>query len=61
MYPTTKEIVFVKKKVDYCILSDCCLTFHQNLRDALDNMFDARIPALWRKVNTIFRDHNTEY
>ena len=22
----------------------------QNLRDALDNMYDARIPALWRKV-----------
>ena len=22
----------------------------QNLRDALDNMYDARVPALWRKV-----------
>ena len=25
----------------------------QNLRDALDNMYDARIPALWRKVRPL--------
>ncbi|CAG2246085.1 DNAH [Mytilus edulis] len=24
---------------------------HENLRDALDNMFDARVPNLWRKIS----------
>lgn len=28
----------------------------QNLRDALDNMYDARIPALWRKVRPFFKE-----
>ena len=23
----------------------------QNLRDALDNMYDAKVPGLWRKVS----------
>ena len=23
----------------------------QNLRNALDSMYDARVPALWKKVN----------
>ena len=26
--------------------------FPKNLRDALDNMYDARVPAFWRKVKT---------
>lgn len=25
-------------------------SFFQNLRDALDNMFDAKVPHLWGKV-----------
>ncbi len=29
---------------------DGTIIMSENLRDALDNMYDARIPALWKKV-----------
>lgn len=34
-------------------LKEAILTLHdfQNLRDALDNIFDARVPNLWRKIS----------
>jgi len=31
-------------------LMDICV-YLQNLRDALDNMFDAKVPNLWRKIS----------
>ncbi|KFQ24224.1 Dynein heavy chain 8, axonemal, partial [Merops nubicus] len=45
--------------MEHCILSyyrDCCssyiiISFLQNLKDALDNMYDARIPQIWRRVS----------
>lgn len=27
------------------------ISLHQNLRDALDNMYDARIPQIWKRVS----------
>lgn len=32
---------------------DGTIIMSENLRDALDCMFDARIPARWKKVSTV--------
>ena len=34
------------------VVKQCCLLFlsFQNLRDALDSMFDAKVPIIWKKV-----------
>lgn len=36
-----------KKKKKYLFI----FSFAQNLRDALDNMYDARVPNLWKKLS----------
>ncbi len=36
--------------VDLKLAIDGTIIMSENLRDALDNMFDARIPNTWRKV-----------
>lgn len=36
--------------VDLKLAIDGTIIMSENLRDALDNIFDARVPALWRKV-----------
>ena len=40
--------------IDLKLAIDGTIIMSENLRDALDNIFDARVPALWRKV--IFTD-----
>ena len=38
--------------------------FPQNLRDALDCMYDAKVPKVWQKVRTLTRAmsvHTAEY
>ena len=35
---------------DLKLAIDGTIIMSENLRDALDNMFDARIPSTWRKV-----------
>ena len=37
--------------VDLKLAIDGTIIMSENLRDALDNIFDARVPALWRKVS----------
>ena len=37
---------------DLKLAIDGTIIMSENLRDALDNMFDARIPSTWRKVST---------
>jgi dynein heavy chain len=34
---------------DLKLAIDGTIIMNENLRDALDNMFDARVPAFWRK------------
>ena len=34
---------------DLKLAIDGTIIMNENLRDALDNMFDARVPAYWRK------------
>ncbi|VEL11117.1 unnamed protein product [Protopolystoma xenopodis] len=36
--------------VDLKLAIDGTIIMSENLRDALDNMFDARIPSSWRRV-----------
>lgn len=36
--------------VDLKLAIDGTIIMSENLRDALDSMYDARIPSLWRKV-----------
>ncbi len=36
--------------VDLKLAIDGTIIMSENLRDALDNIFDARVPGLWRKV-----------
>ena len=36
--------------IDLKLAIDGTIIMSENLRDALDNIFDARVPALWRKV-----------
>ena len=38
--------------VDLKLAIDGTIIMSENLRDALDNMFDARVPNNWRKVHT---------
>ena len=40
--------------VDLKLAIDGTIIMSENLRDALDQMYDARIPATWRKVNFYF-------
>ena len=37
--------------IDLKLAIDGTIIMSENLRDALDNIFDARVPGLWRKVN----------
>lgn len=42
---------------NFPLLQDCrykILLLYQNLRDALDNIYDARVPRLWQKVKHYF-------
>lgn len=39
---------------DLKLAIDGTIIMSENLRDALDNMFDARVPTLWKKV-TVFK------
>lgn len=34
-----------------CFSSYIIISFLQNLRDALDNMYDARIPYAWKRIS----------
>ena len=36
--------------IDLKLAIDGTIIMSENLRDALDNIFDARVPGLWRKV-----------
>lgn len=36
---------------DLKLAIDGTIIMNENLRDALDNMYDARVPALWRKIS----------
>ena len=42
---------------DLKLAIDGTIIMSENLRDALDNMFDARVPTTWKKVwlNILFR------
>lgn len=40
--------------IDLKLAIDGTIIMSENLRDALDNIFDARVPALWRKVFSKF-------
>ena len=35
---------------DLLLAIDGTIIMSENLRDALDNIYDARVPSLWRKV-----------
>ena len=39
--------------IDLKLAIDGTIIMSENLRDALDNIFDARVPALWRKVRHV--------
>jgi len=36
---------------DLLLAIDGTIIMSENLRDALDNIYDARVPSLWRKVS----------
>lgn len=38
--------------VDLKLAIDGTIIMSENLKDALDNIYDARVPALWKKVST---------
>lgn len=38
--------------VDLKLAIDGTIIMSENLKDALDNIYDARVPALWKKVNS---------
>jgi dynein heavy chain len=42
--------------VDLKLAIDGTIIMSENLKDALDNIYDARVPALWRKVR-LLRDN----
>lgn len=39
---------------DLKLAIDGTIIMSENLRDALDNMYDARIPNLWKKVKPLY-------
>lgn len=41
--------------VDLKLAIDGTIIMSENLKDALDNIYDARVPALWKKVSECFR------
>ena len=43
---------------DLKLAIDGTIIMSENLRDALDNMFDARIPNAWKKVASSFLEIN---
>lgn len=40
--------------VDLKLAIDGTIIMSENLKDALDNIYDARVPALWKKVSLFF-------
>ena len=40
--------------LDLKLAIDGTIIMSENLRDALDNMYDARVPNNWKKVTSIF-------
>ena len=40
--------------VDLKLAIDGTIIMSENLKDALDNIYDARVPALWRKVQLLY-------
>ena len=48
----------------YTVYAVLMVHFPQNLRDALDCMYDAKVPKVWQKVRTLTRAmsvHTAEY
>lgn len=43
--------------VDLKLAIDGTIIMSENLKDALDNIYDARVPALWKKVS-LFLDRS---
>ena len=41
--------------VDLKLAIDGTIIMSENLKDALDNIYDARVPALWKKVSPRIR------
>lgn len=39
--------------IDLKLAIDGTIIMSENLKDALDNIYDARVPALWKKVSLI--------
>jgi len=39
--------------VDLKLAIDGTIIMSENLKDALDNIYDARVPALWKKVSLL--------
>lgn len=46
--------------VDLKLAIDGTIIMSENLKDALDNIYDARVPALWKKVFFTHIDRNTQ-
>ena len=47
--------------VDLKLAIDGTIIMSENLKDALDNIYDARVPALWKKVSECFRTCQSSY
>ena len=46
-----KVITIVRQTLNDLLLAiDGTIIMSENLRDALDNIYDARVPSFWRKV-----------
>lgn len=43
--------------VDLKLAIDGTIIMSENLKDALDNIYDARVPALWKKVTFGFQSN----
>ena len=43
--------------VDLKLAIDGTIIMSENLKDALDNIYDARVPALWKKVTSGFQSN----
>lgn len=44
--------------VDLKLAIDGTIIMSENLKDALDNIYDARVPALWKKVSLLLGRKN---